>query len=76
VWAYVGTPQGRRRLAEGRAQGTAVISRDYLEGVRAGFDVLGLLDDFDASTDPLDLPVVPRVRRDLEPSANRYAGVT
>jgi hypothetical protein len=31
VWAYVGSAEGRERLAEGRRTGTAVISRAYLE---------------------------------------------
>jgi gamma-glutamylcyclotransferase (GGCT)/AIG2-like uncharacterized protein YtfP len=35
VWAYVGSPQGRARLREGRDRGSAVISREYLEAVRA-----------------------------------------
>lgn len=31
VWAYRGSEAGRRRLREGRAHGSAVVSRDYLE---------------------------------------------
>ena len=62
---YTGSPQGRRRLAHARATGTAVVSRAYLEGVMEGFDALGLLDAFEATTDPLDLPVVPLLRRDV-----------
>jgi dephospho-CoA kinase len=65
VWAYVGSEAGRRRLAVGRASGTAVVSQGYLDGVRQGFAALGLLDDFEATTDPLDLPVVPLLRRDV-----------
>jgi cation transport regulator ChaC len=65
VWAYVGSPQGRRRLADGRADGTAVVSEGYLDGVRQGFEALGLLDEFEATTGALDLPVVPLLRRDV-----------
>ena len=65
VWAYVGSSAGRQRLATGRATGTAVVSAGYLDGVRQGFEALGLLDDFEATTDPLDLPVVPLLRRDV-----------
>jgi cation transport regulator ChaC len=65
VWAYVGSAAGRQRLAVGRANGTAVVSARYLEDVRRGFDALGLLADFEATTDPLDLPVVPLLRRDV-----------
>jgi hypothetical protein len=65
VWAYVGSQAGRRRLAAGRAHGTAVVSQGYLQNVRQGFEALGLLDDFEATTDPVDLPVVPLLRRDV-----------
>jgi cation transport regulator ChaC len=65
VWAYVGSSQARRRLAAGRAEGTAVVSEGYLDGVRQGFDALGLLDEFEATTGALDLPVVPLLRRDV-----------
>lgn len=41
VWTYVGSDAGRARLREGRAAGTAVVSRDYLERVHAGFAGLG-----------------------------------
>jgi hypothetical protein len=63
VWAYGGSAAGRQRLAAGRARGTAVVSQGYLEDVKQGFEALGLLDDFEATTDPLDLPVVPLHRR-------------
>jgi len=36
VWTYRGSDAGRARLREGRARGTAVVSRDYLDGVVAG----------------------------------------
>ena len=60
VWTYVGSASGRRRLEAGRAQGTAVVSEGYLEGVTRGFAALGLRDGL-----PLDLPVVPLLRRDV-----------
>jgi hypothetical protein len=41
VWAYVGTPAGRRRLCRARDGGRAVVSRDYLERTRAAFAALG-----------------------------------
>jgi cation transport regulator ChaC len=60
VWTYVGSASGRRRLQAGRAQGTAVVSEGYLEAVRRGLAALGLRDEL-----PLDLPVVPLLRRDV-----------
>ncbi|WP_205697597.1 hypothetical protein [Conexibacter sp. SYSU D00693] len=60
---YVGSPDGRARLAEGRAAGTAVVARAYLDLVLERFAALGLLDAFDAT--PLDLPVIDLVRVDL-----------
>ncbi len=53
VWAYVGSRAGRRRLAEGRRRGTAVISRGYLEKVRRVVRP--------------DLPVRKLLRRDVRP---------
>lgn len=50
AWTYRGSPEGRRRLAEGRAAGSAVVVRSYLEAV-------GL--------DPGGLPVADLVRQDL-----------
>ena len=52
VWAYLGLEEARERLAAGRRAGTAVVSRAYVEGVRAGFAAFGL--DFDAEP---ELPV-------------------
>jgi gamma-glutamylcyclotransferase (GGCT)/AIG2-like uncharacterized protein YtfP len=49
VWAYVGSRAGRRRLANGRRCGTAVISRGYLETVPGAV--------------PPDLPVRRLLRR-------------
>jgi len=53
VWAYVGSPDGRARLRDASARGLAVLSRDYLADVRAGFAALGpaQLAVFERSTD-------------------------
>ena len=56
VWAYLGLEEARERYEAGVRAGTAVVSRAYAEGVRAGFAAFGL--DFD--TEP-EVPV-----RDLE----------
>lgn len=52
VWAYLGLEEARERLASGARARTAVVSRAYVEGVRAGFAAYGL--EFD--TEP-ELPV-------------------
>ncbi len=67
VWAYRGSAAGRERLATGRAAGSAVVSRDYLTTVEAGFARLGpaALRAFRASTDPLDLPLLDLERVEL-----------
>jgi len=54
VWAYVGSPDGRARLRAARDRGQAVISRDYLDDVRAGFAAHGAdeLAAFERSSDP------------------------
>jgi gamma-glutamylcyclotransferase (GGCT)/AIG2-like uncharacterized protein YtfP len=36
VWAYFGTAAARERFERGRAQGTAVVDRDYYERVKSG----------------------------------------
>jgi cation transport regulator ChaC len=61
VWAYVGSVAGRNRLARARVQGTAVISRRYLERVRDAFD------DRDDLDPPEDLPLRSLLRRDVRP---------
>jgi cation transport regulator ChaC len=53
VWAYVGSAAGRRRFADARQRGTAVVARGYLEKVP------------DAVTLPSDLPVRELLRRDV-----------
>jgi cation transport regulator ChaC len=52
VWAYRGLEEARERYEAGVRAGTAVVSRAYVEGVRAGFAAFGL--DFD--TEP-EVPV-------------------
>ena len=61
VWAYVGTAEGRARYEAGRRDGTAVVSDEYYEGVRDGFARLGVLEEFERTTDALLVP-----RRALE----------
>ncbi len=41
VWTYMGLPAGRARLARGLAEGTAVVSRDYLDKVHDAFRARG-----------------------------------
>jgi cation transport regulator ChaC len=53
VWAYVGSADGRRRLADGRRRGTAVVVRGYLEKLPRAVVV------------PPDLPVRALLRRDV-----------
>ncbi len=69
VWTYRGSASGRARLRRGRAEGRAVVPRDYLERVRAGFAALGPAAerDFVASTDLDVLPVADLERIDLPP---------
>jgi len=52
VWAYLGSAPARRRFDAGRRSGTAVVSRDYLELVRAGIAALGPgeLEEFERSS--------------------------
>ncbi len=52
VWAYTGLPEARERYARAAAAGAAVVSRAYLEGVRAGFARYGLEFDTSPSTCP------------------------
>jgi len=42
VWAYLGLEEARERFEAGVRAGTAVVSRAYVEGVRAGFAAFGL----------------------------------
>jgi gamma-glutamylcyclotransferase (GGCT)/AIG2-like uncharacterized protein YtfP len=70
VWAYVGSSTGRRRLDLARADGLAVVSRDYLERTRAAFAALGsaALADFEATAAVGDLPVLDLERVELAPA--------
>ena len=67
VWAYIGSPAARERLAEGRRTGTAVIDAGYVRTVEAGFAALGAgeLASVRPSLDPGDLPVVELTRHEL-----------
>jgi hypothetical protein len=67
VWAYVGSPAARERLAEGLRTGTAVIDAGYVRTVEAGFAALGAgeLASVRRSLDPGDLPVVELTRHEL-----------
>jgi hypothetical protein len=69
VWAYVGSPDGRERLEKGLAAGIAVVQRDYLEHVHAGFRRLGAIeyDQFLATSDLDGLPLLDLERVDLPP---------
>ena len=69
VWTYRGSADGRERLRRARAEGRAVVSRDYLEKVRAGFAALGPEHEraFAASSSLDDLPVLDLERLDLPP---------
>jgi hypothetical protein len=67
VWAYVGSPAGRRRFTTARSAGGAVVDRTYLEAVRNAFARLGP-SEYGAcasSLDPAGLPVLSLTRHDL-----------
>jgi hypothetical protein len=67
VWTYLGSPDGRERLREGRRRGRAVIQAGYLRAVRTGFDRLGAreLEACEGSLAPAGLLVAQLVRREL-----------
>jgi hypothetical protein len=67
VWAYLGMPAARERLAEGRRTGTAVIDAGYVRTVQAGFIALGDVElaGVQRSLEPGDLPVVELTRHEL-----------
>jgi hypothetical protein len=52
VWAYLGSAPARKRFRAGRRSGSTVVSRDYLQLVRAGIAALGLgeLEEFERSS--------------------------
>jgi gamma-glutamylcyclotransferase (GGCT)/AIG2-like uncharacterized protein YtfP len=76
VWAYVGRVEARGRLAVGRTDGSAVVSREYLEKVRADFESFGpdVLAEFDRTTGAPEVPVLDLERVDV-PSADRGGAV-
>jgi hypothetical protein len=63
IHAYVGTSDARERFA----RGPTVIAREYYDRVRAGFEALGQLGQFETSTDAPPVPVVDLKRVDLPP---------
>jgi hypothetical protein len=67
VWAYIGSTEGRDRLAAGVRIGTAVIDAGYLRLVEQGFGALGGAEQRVArdSLRPGDLPVVELFRHEL-----------
>ncbi len=70
VWTYTGSAAGRRRLAEGRECGRAVIQANYLGRVRNAFRRLGPA-EYEAcamSLAPGDLPVADLTRVELPPA--------
>ncbi len=73
VWAYVGTDAGRRRLADAREAGLAVVSRDYLERTRAAYEALGTsaLAEFERTAAVDDLPVWELARLERAATAPR-----
>jgi hypothetical protein len=67
VWTYVGTADGRERLAQARRSGTAVIDAGYLGAVRMAFAALGQgeYQECEQSLDPGDIPSVDLTRHEL-----------
>lgn len=67
TWAYVGSPAGRARRAQGERTGALAIQRAYLDAVRQGFAALGdaELAAFEASTEPVTLPLLDLRRVEL-----------
>jgi cation transport regulator ChaC len=64
VFAYLGLPEARARLASARSAGTAVIARGYLEAVEAGAAAAGEV------LDPPDLPVRDLTRVEVPANVN------
>jgi cation transport regulator ChaC len=75
VWAFVGRDAGRVRAVRAREEGIAVVSRAYLDRVRADFASFGpeMLATFDETTDPVDLPLLDLTRVDVPGGAPRTA---
>lgn len=57
VWAYAGLEASRERAARGRREGRLVVSRGYLERVRAGFAAIGEHAAFTRLTGPRRAPI-------------------
>jgi len=64
AWVYAGRGEARARYERAAAAGRAVVSRAYLEGVRAGFAARGL----GFGPEP-EVPVADLVRVDVPPAA-------
>jgi hypothetical protein len=67
VWTYMGKAEARARLARGLAEGTAVVSEDYLDRVHAAFRARGkqAWADFQASTETHGIQPMRLDRRDV-----------
>ncbi len=67
IWTYIGTSDARARYREGMQTRRAVVNRRYIEGVRAGFASFSeaALEEFEATTDPPECPIVDLERVDL-----------
>jgi hypothetical protein len=67
VWTYVGSAEGRERLAHGRSLATAIVDAGYLRAVEAAFAGLGAGEQAAAagSLEPADLPVIELIRHEL-----------
>lgn len=63
VWAYRGSPSGRRRLEIGRRRGSAVVDRHYHVAVSEAFDRLGFAQD----VDPGELALMDLERVEVRP---------
>jgi hypothetical protein len=72
VWAYVGQAQARERYEAGRAKGNAVVCEEYYRAVRGTFARFepAMLDEFDRTTDHLDVPRRALTRIDLPETGN------
>jgi hypothetical protein len=67
VWTYLGRAPGRARLARGLAEGTAVVSKDYLEKVHGAYRARGkaAIRDFERTTVDHGIPAMDLDRRDV-----------
>ena len=67
VWTYLGRAPSRARLARGLAEGTAVVSQDYLEKVHSAFRARGkaALREFERTTVTHEIPAMDLDRREV-----------